>query len=1119
MNESNLKIDRFTSSNTSIIESNTNYTPSLYIDNVNQNRDNLIQPSNTVSNDFIQVGSTFLNSSQSQLTEQNNSSKIDITSFNTVMSSNKKEKSSSSSENNNQDVILKHKQLVDFVKCRDSSYFCCSNCHCLIYEQPLIIEHNKKCKNNFKFNYIRKFYCFICEKTMRTLLDWKSHVISSNHINKCLFKNDFNSYDCGGCKAVFFGNKDQILNHCKDIHNDLSGLPCIFKCMKEVFNQLIFKSSDNWKKQWTFCGICKKYSSDAYNCIHSNHNIKHRKKRFKCQSCLIHFICSQDVYNKHLISCEHIMFEYLSTYKKLENQSISLYNLKLPPIILNRFTIENKNVICNDCKFQLALNEKAITFHLSECALKSNIGGKNTTNVKNYFCAVCNETLSDFSQWKFHLTLSNHLIKCHDANNLVSYTCEICLLHCYGNVNHVIEHQEIHPNNSEKNLSKYLAFNFQRINKDIKSKEFYYCEDCETYAEININSLHWNRSHKTKLKHTFCQPCRTEFFYNEENNLFDKHILTSEHIILKYATTRKSHLEFKTSPLDKSRNSGVINDECKKFDSKIALDTIKSYLNWFKTVEDVNKVACISCDDVININEDVLLSHLLVCNKNSTKVLSKMDINNFKCIECIFESCNFYIWEKHVNTHAKLDTYGLYSYVCKICNCLLYGKMIDIESHLHNEHKIANSEMPLEITLITKQLIRKSNNASKFSDIMCFCEPCQKIFEVNGNYNHFNTNCHISMASDLVELFYCKYCQLEFYSSIIVYECHKLSTEHIKLSSGHSNIDVETISKPLKLDAHLHKFVSNQNLYDKTQNIGFFCFVCDYLCFSLDIWKIHINGKKHNNSSKGLCMDHRCKICKTLMFGQRQIIIKHYSNRFHSMLRQFKLMTPSEDILQNNSEIKYTHNIKTTSEYNHTTQTDNIVEDSACHTIISLTTMMDKISHESNTHNYSNFFKLKINMLNDLLNQNKEIKEQLIYYCAPCDYITTLQTNLDKHNLSDHSNKIEVRHYVHCDICNLYQIGPSDNLKEHICTIEHKNMVDFQKKYNSNNKTNSILETKENMETNSNINHNKSSNIKTSKTDKQENSKKIEKEITNRKVMIEVKGIKLYILIYYIYLL
>lgn len=1104
MNESNLTIDFCTSSNTNMIELKSNYTPTLCIDNVNQNRDKVIQSPNTVSNDFIQLDP---NSSQLQLTEQNNSSNIDTISFNTVISFNKKEKLISSSKNNEEN-ILKHKNMVDSVKCKDSSYFCCK-CHCLIYEQQMIIDHIKKCKQNLHFKYIQKFYCFICEKTMKSLLDWKSHAISTNHINKCLIKNDFNSYDCGGCKSLFFGNKDQILNHCKDVHNDSSGLPCIYKCMKDVFNKFIFKSSDNWMKQWTYCGICKKYSQDVINCIHSNHNIKHERKRFKCDSCLIYFICSQDVYNKHLISCEHIMFEHLNTHEKSEYRSIS--NLKLPPVILNRFIFENKNAICNDCQFQLELKEKDITVHLSECILKSDIDGINTININSYFCEVCNEILTDFSQWKFHLTLSSHLIKCHNAKNLVSYTCEICLLHCYGNINHVTEHQKIHPNNSEKNLSMYLAFNFQRINKDFNSKEFYYCEDCETYAEINN---HWNRSHKTKLKRTFCQPCRTEFFCSEENNLFDKHILTSEHIILKYATTKKSPLEFKTS-LTKSRNSSVLNDEYKKSDTQKILDTNKSYLKWFKTVDDERKFTCISCDDVIHINENNLLTHLLVCNKNSTKVISKMGINNFKCMECVFEINDFCIWEKHIILHAKSDT-CMYSYVCKICNSLLFGKINNIEYHLNYIHKIVISDMPIEITLITKQLTWKNNNACKSSEIKCICEPCQKIFDVNENYNHFNTNSHISMASDLVELFYCKYCQLEFYSSIIVYECHKLSTEHIKLSSGYSNIDDETIPKPLQLDAHLHKFVSNQNLYNKTQNIGFFCFVCDYLCLSLDVWKNHINEKKHINFSKGLCMDHRCKICKTLLFGQRQFIIKHYSNPFHSMLREFKLMTATDDVLPNNFETNYIQNINNISKYNHTIQ-GNILEDSSCTTIDSLTKMMDKISHESSIQNYSNFFRLKINMLNDLLNQNKEIKEQLIYYCAPCDYITTLESNLDEHNLSNHSNEIEVRNQIYCDTCNLYQIGPLDNLNEHINTIEHKNMVDFQKICNSDDKSNSILKTKEIVDTKSNnCISDKSSNItKTSITDKQDNknSKKIDKEFAKRKIMIEIKGIKLYITI------
>lgn len=1130
----------------------------------------------------------------------------------------KKEILSSASENSNEENILNYTNLRQFVKCEDSVF--CRFCHCIIcFDIITLTEHANNCKTYIetKLSYINKFCCWVCGKVMKSLKDWKSHAVDDNfHIDKCMNKNDYISYDCGGCKTLFFGNKDLILKHCKDIHNDRSGLPSIFKCMKEIFTEFIFMSPGN-RKTWTFCGPCKKYSSAKMNCNMSNH-LNKKSKNFHCSSCMINFICSQDVYIKHLVSSEHIILEFLRGDVDENSEPQIAHKLKLPPIFLNKFTINKKVAVCNDCKLQMFSNEKSITLHLIECIYKSDISGKNTTKINKYFCEVCNETTSDFGQWKSHLILSSHLIKCYDNKNLVSYTCELCLLHCYGNARHVGEHQDIHPNSSEKSLSMFLAFNFQRINKDLKSTQFYYCEDCQTYAEVNLNSNHWNKSHKTKLKRMVCHPCRTEFFCIEGNDLFVKHIISSEHIILKYITTKNPHFDLKSSSVANSKKLNMLNDEYQTLcDTTSTIESIKipnelisePFANWFKNVEDQRKASCLSCNDRVDINETshhTLIGHLLNCDQNATKNIPITDINSFQCLECVFYSKNYNDWEIHALLHLKLNTCGLYSYFHPNCSLLLYGKINDIESYLKNEHKVLIDDLPLETILVAKQLMRRNNNACKPSGIMCFCEPCKKIFKAIENCNHFNTDSHALVASDLVELFYCNYCEIEFYSSSTLYECHKLTVEHIIMKSEYSKTEIVTLLKPSKLDIHLFKFVTNQNLYDTTLNIGFFCFICNYLCLSLDVWKTHINSKKHNYSSKGICMDHRCKICKTLMFGHRKHMFEHYRNPFHSMLRKFKPVNINE-VNQKKFETKQKYNIETTSvdskiagsnksdlgestskiseihtltkmadksltgSNNH--QETNILEETssciskrhsmtACkinetHTLTKMvddsslelnnqlgniqlgetstpineshsttiaehksvtqlegtsdksinsnnethlsTEIIDK-SLESNTQNYCNFYTLKIKMLNELINQNKEIRLKYSYYCEPCDFITETKSNWADHNLTLHSNKNKIRLTLFCDICCLYQVGPSDSLSKHFNTIEHKNMLDFQKMFDINNiKT---INDKEKNENKNNLNVDKPSNV--TKIDNQE--KNNEKEANNRKIIIEIKG-------------
>lgn len=1199
----NLKIEPCISAKENIVISRSKTAPISCIDNTNQ-----------------KYKSTSSKIESSQFLEKNYHSKVNNLPFYNISS----DQNQIITKKNHCEDNLGQGKLIQFEYDDKRDLVSCHYCHCLFsYDISILTDHTSKCKkkNEEQLKYIRKFNCLICDKVFRKLNDWKFHTISHCHLQKCMINNNYVSYVCGGCKTVFFGNREWILNHCKDIHNDISRLPCIFNCMKDIFYNFIFNDRKNLMS-WTFCGLCKKYSCSKINCYHQNYFHK-TIKHFKCDSCLIHFICSQDIYNNHLLSCEHIMLDCLRAESNEKFKSVC--NLKLPPIILNKFSIDNEKATCIDCKFQMFPSEKAITVHLAnECIYKSNFDRKNLTTIKLYFCAVCNITVSNFKQWKNHLILFSHLIKCYDKSDLVSYTCELCSLHCYGNSHCVTEHQDIHPNDSEKKLSMFMAFNFLRINKNEESKDFYYCEDCETYAEINLNSNHWNKSHNTKLKRIVCQPCKTEFFCIEDNKLFIKHALSSEHVILKYAAARNHLLEQKTSPTSKSKKIVELQNQNYKIEdqkphiSKNSLEIIenqaqfffKPYLCWFTYFEDEIKAVCKECNDSIDLTENALLNHLLICYQDSTRNTSKTCVNNFLCLECQFYSNNYDLWEEHAISHFETEIPYLHSYFCTSCNTLLYGQINVIELHLNIEHKTTTINLTLETLLMEKQLLRKKN-VCKIYDISCYCEPCNKIFKVTDNSNHFNSDSHSSVASDLVELFYCKYCEVEFYSSNTVYERHKFIPEHIMMSLKYRRNQIKDVPKPYKLYAHLIKFVTDQKLYDATQNIGYFCFICDYLCMSLYTWKSHINGKKHINFSKSHCMDHCCKICKTLLFGQRKHIFEHYMNRFHSMLRVFKSLECTNDLKENNSllknisETKSICNIETTSEdtqkveknnypleesnnendslslmlnelslkepkdkINDTYSTIKTIDDHSLesniqydtslkidkslfesniqqdnntfgtsndnmndesHTIDKLifktnskqgdntllkSTSMNQGSHstdkctlKTNTHNYCNFYDQKIKMLNYILNQNpnQEIILQTVNYCLICDFITSIQKIWDEHILKSHSNNMDGNKIMFCDICNLNQIGPSDNLDEHNSTIEHRKMSDFRKLYSANN----LKNTMEIKEKKSNEIANKSSNdAKTLTIDKQVkiNGKNEEKEKNHHRLLIEVIG-------------
>lgn len=1217
MTKTCLKISSCTSSyENNEVTLRSNSTPTLLIENIYHNRDHVAKHSNYLPKDISpKLLSTYSDSSSSKPLEDNRYFKVNVIQSNVNMDSkdNLKKRKKRRPKNNFQVNILGYKYINQFEKYENSDKVRCNFCYCLFDEdESKLTNHAKECKTEKRSNFDVKFNCLVCNKEFKTFKKWKSHAIMPSHLSKCTIENDYVSYNCGSCKTLYFGRIEEISNHSKLLHHDSSHLPCIFKCMKKIFHEFVIVDPGS-TASWTFCGPCRKYSCEEFNCILYNHNNK-KINEFNCKSCSLSLICNKLVYDNHLLSCEHIMLERLRATNEI---SQPVDELKLLPIFLNRFIIDGEKATCNDCKLQMVANEKTIIVHLTECNCKTDFGGKNLTKFKTFFCAVCSLSLTDFSKWKYHMVSPSHLIKCFNINDLVSYTCEICELHCYGSEHNVSDHQKIHPNNSEKKLSEYIAFNFRRINKDLSCNDFYYCEDCETYAETVINSEHWNKSHKTKLKRMICRACRTEFFCIEGNELFRRHLLSSEHITLKYLANRSSFQDLVTSPVNKSQILSTQNSEdhepsCSKDTSKMTksndLLVFKSYSNWFRNSEDQNKAICTSCEDLIDINENAFLDHMLVCELLSTGNVPKLKINNFKCFKCNFHSKMYDAWKNHAILHKTLNPHGLYSHFCKICNSIFYGKIDDIELHLNNEHKKKNSNIRLEAVLLAEQLVNRKNNFCKFSDAMCFCELCKKMFRVADNPNHFNTNTHIFLASDLTELFYCQYCDIEFNSSYEIFEYHKLTVEHIILSSIYNNVNDENLPLSSKLDNLLFKYIKNQKLYNETQNIGFFCFDCNFVCISLTIWKNHINCKKHDNSSKGLYLDHRCKICKTLMFGKRQHIFEHYSNCFHLMLKQFKLMPfieKNDSLLQLNSEMKSLNDVKPNPDKNQTGVVDDNTTPIDIKEAYSLTNMMDELSLQSNSkcgndtiegsstniqvpnevhlvskvmnklpfqqniqyeenasgestcntdetnsmvkiikkllfqsntqyndgnkleeptfknneinsnitdklpvktnsQNYINYYAVKVNMLKEILNQKKEIKPQMSYYCAPCDFITAVDRNWDEHNSTIHLNKDELRHHIVCNICSLCQVGPSDNLKEHINTDEHKSMVEFQKLCDSinmkktNNETIEKIENKNGPVPDTNLNNNKH---------EKKHKKDEEKEEINRRLFIEVKGI------------
>ncbi|XP_050540985.1 uncharacterized protein LOC126905387 isoform X2 [Daktulosphaira vitifoliae] len=970
-------------------------------------------------------------------------------------------------------------QLIEvfkqFTLCEDNLNACCTICKCKVsYEKSILKNHIIHCKKKkLKSYFIDEFICLLCDVHFKSQNKWKLHIISSVHITKCTDGNHYFSYNCGGCKAMFYGPEDQILTHCKSVHKDWSALPCIFKLLSEVFYQFFFNPKNN--KTWSFCGPCKIFSDSELNCQSYNHRMK-KSKSFNCNSCLIELNCSQDVYDKHILSCEHIMIEHLRiTTNKLNYIS----NLELPVVILNQYFVNSKKATCKACKIEVLLNEDSISNHLIECIIKQDKNNyKHLEKIKKFFCAVCNEIMSSYNTWRYHLFTLDHIKKCLHFNDLISYTCNMCALHCYGSEYFAVDHQKVHPNQSEVLFSKFMAFNFQRIFTKSNKKLFYYCEPCTIYEEVNSNTIHWSKSHEIKLQRIVCDTCHIEFFCDDGNELYLKHELSSEHLSLKYLTSSKSDELTKTSFNNnkKMKKKSITSLESPKIS--------KSILEWFSVDKDTYK--CLVCGVLITCEHDLLI-HLFSCNKLTFENNPETLVQQFECLECPYKCNTYKEWETHAILHSKQINTKLYSYFCKLCYSMFYGEHLQIINHCKNEHFIDHLSLPMESLIMQKLFISRKDIQNNYYDKCYFCEPCKKHFKVKENLIHFNTDSHVLVSSDTTELFYCPSCQIEFNCSLYIYNQHKLSIEHIILSLNYETSNEKIISKPNELDFYLLKFVINKEMYEETQNIGFYCFLCNYLCNVLDEWKKHINNKKHSNLIKGLNLDHRCKICKTLMFGQRHQIFEHYKNQLHSFLRVFKL--------QNKNDVPSTEVFE---EINHEIEENRKKE-------ISVMDVLNKQNFNLETSNFSNYFKTQFEKMKESYKASAGFKNQVAYFCTVCDFITPDKDLWENHEKNGYACNIKESFKIFCEVCGLFILGFSNNLKNHITSTEHKIMAEYQLLIDNSavNHSNDVESKK--IEIHSN---NKLENTLKIKEEKAHSKKEVDDGPNNRKIFIEIIGAK-----------
>jgi len=350
-----------------------------------------------------------------------------------------------------------------------------------------------------------------------------------------------------------YGTYESLKNHMKDKHTNKFTVYGIPSLMNEVMKHYII----NNQKPLYFCSHCNQITDTQIHSIGTKFRNENNKKctiDFYCNTCKVSFISTIDMIHYHSLSVEHmtikcfdnflfgksakmnakkiIPFKHLSQNKDNNGlsavQNIHTNNaIRLPMIILNRFTIINKLIgECKLCNSFIIWDDKSILNHLSLCKLKYDLTVSNNTTVRAFKCIVCDYLTDNINGHIAHITSYLHLASCYNTVNYYSYVCNVCNVYMYSHITDIISHCKLdHKDTKTKKLPRLFIFmkkKFDDFNRNSNIVEITSYSDNEIYDLTNVSNP--------------CTTCKIEFHTAYDYNM---HEITSEHIILKYLTPKE----------------------------------------------------------------------------------------------------------------------------------------------------------------------------------------------------------------------------------------------------------------------------------------------------------------------------------------------------------------------------------------------------------------------------------------------------------------------------------------------------------------------------------------------------------------------------------------------------
>lgn len=542
-----------------------------------------------------------------------------------------------------------------------------------------------KIQTEFKMN------CLLCSYTTITISDWKKHLFKIDHLAQNVPYVKCYSYDCHSCKTHLYGFKDTILQHqCGP--TSLSTLSELMAYVYENFNILC-------KRMLHYCAVCLHFSYDVTDLHINNHcnDAYGREVLSICNSCGISFYdSSKKSFFDHKLSAEHHMLWCINGKRKTPKVCTTEFT-QLPIFITKYFiidlTLQQANCLaCNEIK---NLSYATLYDHFKNCISSKNISDlENNISLKTINCNVCNfqqsalEKEDMYKRWVEHVISFEHLCWTtakETEYKLQSYYCYNSETIFYGSKDFIME-QILKKKKKGTNLflSGVMARAY-RCHLDSSSEDISILFCCSLCLSSTCNESKYCK-HSSKLQ--YCSVCLIAFTVMADYN---EHIVSSEHIILKYFTpNRVGKLKFLEYYAIYMYNLTISN-----FINLLSTQPIKSALNrHFKTYFELiynmpqaldvfavpNIFFCDICDLILPNNDD------LTSSKHNAMFHPTDNIKHYDCEICGIGHSKAYDTVDHILTSEHRFMAELHE--LKTNNKSYYGyykaKLLDSEENANN---------------------------------------------------------------------------------------------------------------------------------------------------------------------------------------------------------------------------------------------------------------------------------------------------------------------------------------------------------------------------------------------------------------------------------------------------